>query len=177
MSTPFDPFQRHHSEATAASQPSATITSASPASDTGRTAPWRDYAYDLLTSGEQAKFRAELDQSMREMFMIGFCGRNVQWRKDAALLAGIRELAAHTTIVDEKAVAATLAAAAEQLEHADDGHTDIVCGLDDCEHCHPELVVDEETQGARDLASSERAQARRRADIERVRRIKGRAQA
>jgi hypothetical protein len=125
-----------------------------------------------LTPDEQAKFRAEVDQSMREMFMIGFCGRIVQWRKDAALLAGIRELAAHTTIIDGKTVATTLAAAAEQLDHPDDGHTDIVCGLPDCEHCHPELVVDEETQRARDLARFERSDERRKGDIRRVKRAR-----
>src|SRR3981081_2185263 len=99
MNTHFDPFQRHHIEATtAASQPSATINAASPQSGTGPPPPWRDYAYDFLTPGEQEKFRAELNQSMRDMLRGGICGRNVQWLKDAALLAGIRELAAHTTI-------------------------------------------------------------------------------
>jgi hypothetical protein len=168
---PFDPFQRHQGEAMAHQPPAAA------AQDTGRTAPWTDYAYNLLTPDEQEKFKAEVDQNFRDMIRQGICARNVGYRAGAQLLAGIRELAARTTITDENAVAAILAAAVEQLEHEDDGHTDIVCGLLDCKHCHPELVVDDETQRARDLASSERAQARRRTDIERVRRIEGRAQA
>jgi hypothetical protein len=102
------------------------------------------------------------------MIRRGFCAQNVQWRKDVKFLATIRELATRTAIINENAVAATLGAAAEQLDHPDDGHLDIVCGLPDCEHCHPELVVEEETQRARDLARFGRAQARRRADVERL---------
>ena len=46
MNAPFDPFQRHQSEA-AAHRPPATAEQ-----DTGRTAPWTDYAYTLLTPDE-----------------------------------------------------------------------------------------------------------------------------
>jgi hypothetical protein len=95
------------------------------------------------------------------------CALNVEYRADVKLLAGIRQLAAHTTI-DEKAVAAILATATEKLEHADKGDLDMVCGFLTCRHCHPELAVDEATHEALDLARRERSEERRRADIQRV---------
>jgi hypothetical protein len=157
MNAPFDPR----------TQPSTAPASASPENDTGRTAPFMDYAYELLTPDEKEKFKAELSQNWQDALRQARCACNVEYRADVKLLAGIRELAAHTTI-DESAVAAILDAAAEKPEHADKGDLNMACGFLTCSHCHPELAVDEETKRARDLASFERSNARRDADIQRV---------
>jgi hypothetical protein len=83
-----------------------------------------------------------LKRSFQDALRQAICAENIDYRADVKLLAGIRQLAAHTTL-DKKAVAAILAIATEKLEHADKANINMACGFLTCRHCHPELAVDE----------------------------------